>query len=84
MPLMLREPEQRAAVRQILRERHGIQTSILYPAIHEFSAYRERFPGIALPRTEAASRSEITIPLYPHMTESQQDRVVHALESALA
>lgn len=84
MPLMLREPEQRARVRQVLREQHGIQTSILYPAIHEFSAYRERFPGIALPRTEAAARSEITVPLYPHMTESQQDRVVDALQRALA
>ena len=62
-----------------MREQHGIQTSIFYPAIHLFSAYRERFPGISLPRTEAAASSEITIPLFPHMTTTQQDRVLGAI-----
>ena len=54
------------------------------PAIHEFSAYRERFPGVSLPRTELASRCEVTIPLYPHMTAEEQDRVCTAIEEALA
>jgi UDP-4-amino-4-deoxy-L-arabinose-oxoglutarate aminotransferase len=44
-----------------------------------FSAYRQRFPGVTLPRTELAASSEITIPLFPHMTFAQQDRVVDAL-----
>ena len=48
-----------------------MQTSIFYPAIHEFTAYRERFPGVGLPRTERASRCEVTIPLYPHMTDAR-------------
>ena len=51
-----------------LREQHGVQTSLFYPAIHEFTAYRARFPGVSLPQTERAARSELTIPLYPHMT----------------
>jgi dTDP-4-amino-4,6-dideoxygalactose transaminase len=81
MPLMLRDPERRAELRRVLRDDHGIQTSILYPAIHEFSAYRQRFPDVSLSRTEQAARSEVTIPLYPHMTRAEQERVLHALET---
>ena len=39
---------------------------------------------MSLPRTELASRCEVTIPLYPHMTEDEQDRVCMAIEEALA
>ena len=74
MPVMLEDPDSgRRAVRRELRERHGVQTSILYPAAHEFSVYVERLGELSLPRTELAARSEVTIPLYPHMTESEQD-----------
>ena len=61
-----------------------MQTSLLYPAIHEFSEYRRRFPGVSLPRTELAARTEVTIPLYPHITADEQDRVISAVEEALA
>jgi dTDP-4-amino-4,6-dideoxygalactose transaminase len=83
MPIMLAEPARQAGFRRALREQYGVQTSLLYPAVHEFSAYRERFPDVSLPRTEAAARSEVTIPLYPHMTEAEQERVVNAVEDAL-
>ncbi len=83
MPIMLRRPERRAEFRRALREEHGVQTSILYPAIHEFSAYRRLFPGLSLPRTEQAARAEVTIPLYPHMTLDEQERVVQAIEHTL-
>jgi dTDP-4-amino-4,6-dideoxygalactose transaminase len=82
MPLMLRAPERRAAFRTELRAR-GIQTSVLYPAIHEFSAYRQRYPDVTLPRTEEAARCEVTLPLYPHMTEEDQGRVLAAVREAL-
>jgi dTDP-4-amino-4,6-dideoxygalactose transaminase len=83
MPIMLRRPEQRAMLRQVLREDYGVQTSILYPAVHEFSAYRERFPDVSLPRTELAACSELTIPLYPHMTEAEQSQVLRAIKHIL-
>jgi dTDP-4-amino-4,6-dideoxygalactose transaminase len=83
MPIMLRRPEQRAILRQVLREDYGVQTSILYPAVHEFSAYRERFPDVSLPRTELAACSELTIPLYPHMTEAEQSQVLRAIKHIL-
>jgi dTDP-4-amino-4,6-dideoxygalactose transaminase len=84
MPILLEEVGRQGPVRRTLRERHAIQTSLLYPAVHEFSIYRERFPGVSLPRTELVARTEVTLPLFPHMTESDQDRVLAALEEALA
>jgi dTDP-4-amino-4,6-dideoxygalactose transaminase len=83
MPIMLRRPDQRPMLRQILRDEYQVQTSILYPAVHEFSAYRERFPEVSLPRTELAARSEVTIPLYPHMTKAEQERVLDAILHSL-
>jgi dTDP-4-amino-4,6-dideoxygalactose transaminase len=64
-------------------ERDGVQTSVLYPALHEFTAYRspEQPP---LPRSERAARTQLTLPLYPHLGEERQDRVVEALASGLA
>jgi dTDP-4-amino-4,6-dideoxygalactose transaminase len=83
MPLMLKRPEMRSRLRRVLREEHGVQTSVLYPAIHTFSAYRKRFPGISLPRTELAAQCEVTIPLYPHIADTDQDRVVEAIRHAI-
>jgi dTDP-4-amino-4,6-dideoxygalactose transaminase len=83
IPIMLEEDGRQAEVSDRLRER-GIQTSIFYPAIHRFSAYRERFPGVSLPVTELASRTELTLPFYPHMTYEDQDRVATALAEAVA
>lgn len=83
MPIMLTDPGRRDAVRAALRSRHGVQTSLLYPAVHEFTAYLQRFGRIELPRTEHCSRAEITLPLFPHMTTAQQDRVVAALACEL-
>lgn len=83
MPIVLKRDGTQARVSASLREQ-GIQTSIFYPSIHRFSAYRERFPGVSLPMTELASRTELTLPLYPHMTSEDQDRVLAALAKAVA
>jgi dTDP-4-amino-4,6-dideoxygalactose transaminase len=84
MPIMLSELGRQSAFRRALRERHAIQTSLLYPSVHEFTAYRERFPGISLPRTERAARTEVTLPLYPHMTLEEQDRVIDAVREEIS
>jgi dTDP-4-amino-4,6-dideoxygalactose transaminase len=83
MPLLLRDGSQRDRVRVALRERHGVQTSVHYPSVHRLRAYRERWPGTSLPRTEAASSREITVPLFEHMSDSQLDRVILALEAEI-
>jgi dTDP-4-amino-4,6-dideoxygalactose transaminase len=84
MPVVVDDAARRDGVRRHLRERHGVQTSLFYPAIHEFTAYRERFGALSLPRSEHIARAEITIPLFPEMDEATQDRVVDALAEALA
>jgi dTDP-4-amino-4,6-dideoxygalactose transaminase len=81
MPVMIER--ERDAVASKMRER-GIQTSVSYPAVHRLRAYRERFGEVSLPVTELTSASELTLPLYPHMSHADQDRVVQALAEAVA
>ena len=54
----------------------GIQTSIHYPPIHQFSYYRERYPDVRLPLTESLANREVTLPLYPGMTDEMANQVV--------
>ncbi len=79
--VLLPEGADRAAVRTALDER-GIQTSVHYPPIHTFSAYRSesRRP---LPRTDAVAERLLTLPLYGRMTDEQVDAVVEGLLQTL-
>jgi dTDP-4-amino-4,6-dideoxygalactose transaminase len=63
-------------------DERAVQTSVLYPALHEFSAYHDGAPD--LPQSQLIARGELTLPLYPHMTEADQDRVVAAVADGLA
>jgi dTDP-4-amino-4,6-dideoxygalactose transaminase len=82
MPLMLDHGERREQVRSAMLAA-GVQTSVLYPALHEFTAYaRPDMP--ALPKSEEVARRELTLPLFPTLTERDQDRVVAALRAGLA
>jgi dTDP-4-amino-4,6-dideoxygalactose transaminase len=83
MPVVVDDEARRDEVRRHMKQR-GVQTSLLYPAVHEFTAYRERYGMQSLPRSEHIARSEITLPLYAEMEESAQDRVVATLAEALA
>jgi dTDP-4-amino-4,6-dideoxygalactose transaminase len=83
MPIVLEQDGRQAEVSSRLRE-HGIQTSIFYPSIHRFTAYRERFPDVSLPVTELASRTQLTLPFYPEMSFADQDRVAKAVAEAVA
>jgi dTDP-4-amino-4,6-dideoxygalactose transaminase len=82
MPVMLDDAELRDPVRTILSERHGVQTSVLYPSINEFTAYGRGEQS--LPRCERAARTQLTLPLYPHLGEERLERVVGALGEAIA
>ena len=83
MPIFLEDPELQAAFRQELRENDGIQTTVLYPPTHLFTAYRDRFPTPALPNTELAGQSIVVLPMFTHLTHEQQDRIVGAVHKAL-
>ena len=73
---------ERAAIRGALAARR-IQTSVHYPPIHRFSAYREQ-AARPLPRTDDVGDRLLTLPLFPHMTEAQVHEVADALVDALA
>jgi dTDP-4-amino-4,6-dideoxygalactose transaminase len=76
-------PEQcpRDQFRSALAER-GIQTSVHYPPIHQFTAYaRPRSPR-PLPVTEAVAERLVTLPLHPYMTEMDASAVVSAVLEA--
>ena len=82
MSVMLEEPGRKDQVRTALGER-GVQTTTMYTGVHEFSAYRERFPDVSLPRTELASQTQFNLPLFPHLTEDELERVASTLEEVL-
>ena len=62
-------------------EERKVQTSVLYPAVHELSAYVDRASD--LPRSEFVGRAELTLPLFPTLAEADQDRVVSALADGI-
>jgi perosamine synthetase len=64
---------------QRLRER-GIATRPGAPAIHRQRIYRQ-FSRDHLPETDAADASCLTLPLYPDMTEKEQDQVLEELSA---
>lgn len=61
----------------------GVQTTIHYPPVHTLTYYRNLFPGLQLPLTEAFAARELTVPLHPLMTFSDVDTIVSALTYAV-
>jgi dTDP-4-amino-4,6-dideoxygalactose transaminase len=59
----------------------GIQTSVHYPPVHRFSVHAGRHQ--ALPLTEAYADRTVTLPLFAHMTDRQQDLVIEAVATAV-
>ncbi len=76
------DPAIRRDFRARLIERHGVQTTI-YPATHRLSAYVEAFGEVSLPQTEAVCASLASIPLFPHLSDSEQDRVIAAVKQTV-
>ena len=69
-PVLLDNGINRHKFMQYLKDK-GIQTSIHYPCIHQFEFYRREFgckEGM-LPVTEDITKREVTLPLYPSMSE---------------
>jgi dTDP-4-amino-4,6-dideoxygalactose transaminase len=60
----------------------GIQTSIHYPPIHHFSAYKDRTRR-GLPVTDRMSRRILTLPLFAHMRDEQVEAVIDGVSAAL-
>jgi dTDP-4-amino-4,6-dideoxygalactose transaminase len=84
LPSLLEDSSIRTHVMQHLVTR-GIQTSIHYPPVHQFSFYRGLMQSrpVSLPKTESVGRRQLTLPLYAGMTESQVGYVCDCLAEAL-
>ena len=80
LPVLLPAGAERENVVSYLRNA-GVQTSVHYPPVHTFAAYR----GLAqkLERTERLAERELTLPLYPGMHDQDVDFVVDSLTQAL-
>lgn len=76
MPILLDDSVDRLHVIESMKE-DGIQTSIHYPEIQEFSAYKDTVN--LTPIAQYVSKHELTLPLYPTMTIEEVDLVCDAL-----
>ncbi len=61
----------------------GIQTSIHYPPIHHFSAYSQQYAQLELPNTDSIAAREVTLPLYPKLSEEDVLLVAQTVKASL-
>ncbi len=64
-------------------KKRGMQTSIHYPPIHQFSYYLEPRIEMDLSVTETIGSREVTLPLYPSMTDEQVSLVLESVKESL-
>jgi dTDP-4-amino-4,6-dideoxygalactose transaminase len=82
MPVVLKNStvENRDRIREEMHS-NGIQTSIHYPAVHQFSIYQKYKAD--LPNTEYVCNNEITLPMYSKLTKEDVVFIVKSLFAAL-
>jgi dTDP-4-amino-4,6-dideoxygalactose transaminase len=62
----------------------GIQTSIHYPPVHQFRIYQDqKHSPVSLRTTEEIVEREVTLPLYPGMSNEDVKTVVEAVRESL-
>ncbi len=82
MPVLLPSGTDRQSFMESMKLQ-GIQTSIHYPPIHTFTAYSGGKAKHSLPNTEDIAGREITLPLYPAMSEQDVFTVAKAIAHTL-
>jgi len=83
LPVLLPEKTERVTVIDALKDKR-IQSSIHYPPFWDFIAYKGQFSPNDSPVTADICRRQLTLPLFPTMTEDEVDEVCNALLEALA
>ena len=78
LPILLPESSVRSQVINELKE-NRIQSSIHYPPFWNFSAFEGMFSPSETPNCQIISVRQLTLPLYPMMTNDQVDLVSAAL-----
>ena len=84
LPVLLPEGAGREAFMEQMKSR-GIQTSIHYPPVHHFTAYQDLTAHAPsdLKCTESLAAREVTLPLYPALSEADVTLVVEAVRDSL-
>jgi len=84
MPVLLPEGSNKLRFIEAMKA-HGIQVSWHYPPVHTFSIYQfSPFPRVEdLKITEEVSSREVTLPLYPTISDEQISWVVQAVKESL-
>jgi len=75
-PVLLPKGVDREAFREAMKQ-DGIQTSFHYPPVHQFEIYRDEAQTLWM--TENVARRQVTLPLFPGMTDEQQDFVIESV-----
>ncbi|MDA8865582.1 DegT/DnrJ/EryC1/StrS aminotransferase family protein [Gammaproteobacteria bacterium] len=82
LPIMLPEGTNRVSIIGALKDK-GIQSSIHYPPFWDFSAFRGQFIKGDSPITAEICSRQLTLPLFPTMTDQEVDQVTSALIEAI-
>jgi perosamine synthetase len=62
--------------------RHGVQTNVYYPTpVHRLPAYDV---ALDLPMTGVACAEVLSLPMHPHLTDDEVDRVVNAVHEEVS
>lgn len=81
LPVLLPETADRITVIEALKE-EKIQSSIHYPPFWRFSAYAGQFSSNDSPVTAEICGRQLTLPLFPTMTDAEVDKVSAVLLAA--
>ncbi len=82
MPILLPKGTNREQFMGSMKEQ-GIQTSFHYPPVHTFTAYNSDTKW-NLPVTEEVAGREVTLPLYPALTDEDILLVINAISRAFS
>ncbi len=84
-PVLLPEKMNKDAFREALKQ-DGIQTSFHYPPVHQFKIYQDHQKNFeeTLWMTENVSSRQVTLPLFPTMTDEQQRLVIESVVKVLS
>ena len=82
LPVLLPPNTNRKKIIESLKQ-NRIQASIHYPPFWDFSAYQGQFSPNDAPVTAEICLRQLTLPLFPTMTEDEVDQVCSALLEAL-
>jgi len=85
MPILLPDGGLREDIMERMKAK-GIQTSIHYPPVHQFSAFSKLTAqsSAILKFTESLAAREVTLPLYPALSTAEVTFVVETLRDALS